>query len=115
MRLVGIVLLPLLLVLGACQSNETGGVRPDQDFANLKTSTRLCKSGTIDPDKRIDSCTWLLKSGDISENDYSHVYQNRGYGHLYKSQYDRAIRDYDEAIRLNPKIVFAYSGRGYAY
>ena len=32
-----------------------------------------------------------------------------------KGEHDRAIADYNEAIRLDPKYVFAYNGRGNAY
>ena len=30
-------------------------------------------------------------------------------------QYERAIQDYDEAIRLNPQYVYAYNNRGLTY
>ena len=30
-------------------------------------------------------------------------------------QYERAIQDYDEAIRLNPQLAVAYANRAFAY
>ena len=36
------------------------------------------------------------------------MYKDRG-------EYDRAIADYNDAIRLDPKYAFAYNGRGNAY
>lgn len=41
-------------------------------------------------------------------------YEARGYAHYEKSQYDLAISDLDEAIRLDPQDLFAYSIRGAA-
>jgi len=32
-----------------------------------------------------------------------------------KKEYDKAIADYDEAIRLKPDFAAAYYNRGYAY
>jgi tetratricopeptide (TPR) repeat protein len=41
----------------------------------------------------------------------------RGRGIVYgnKGDYDRAITDFTEAIRLNPKLGTAFSNRGLAY
>ena len=38
-------------------------------------------------------------------------YVNRGTAWRQKKEYDRAIKDYDEAIRINPKIANAFVGR----
>src|SRR5215472_9254219 len=35
--------------------------------------------------------------------------------HLNRKDYDRAIAEYDEAIRLNPQYAFAFNSRGFAY
>jgi tetratricopeptide (TPR) repeat protein len=40
---------------------------------------------------------------------------NRGYVAFDKKEYDKAISDYTEAIRLKPDNAFAYNNRGYAY
>ena len=40
---------------------------------------------------------------------------DRGFAYANKKDYDRAIKDYDEAIRLDPKFVLAYNNRGNAY
>ncbi len=43
------------------------------------------------------------------------TYLNRGGDHLDEGEYDAAIDDYNEAIRLNPDRVEAYYNRGLAY
>jgi tetratricopeptide (TPR) repeat protein len=39
----------------------------------------------------------------------------RGWEHLDRKEYDAAITDFDEAIRLNPNFATAYNNRGFAY
>jgi tetratricopeptide (TPR) repeat protein len=40
---------------------------------------------------------------------------NRGNDHYKKGDYDRAIADYNEALRINPNYAEAYNNRGLAY
>ena len=40
---------------------------------------------------------------------------NRGLAYSNKSEYDKAIKDYTEAIRLDPELAMAYGNRGLAY
>jgi len=43
------------------------------------------------------------------------AYYNRGYAYFNKNDNDRAIKDYSEAIRLDPKNARTYGSRGDAY
>ncbi|MDE0469737.1 MAG: tetratricopeptide repeat protein, partial [Candidatus Poribacteria bacterium] len=43
------------------------------------------------------------------------AYLNRGTGYAEKGEYDKAIADYGEAIRLNSEFAIAYNNRGYTY
>jgi tetratricopeptide (TPR) repeat protein len=45
----------------------------------------------------------------------SYAYLNRGFAYNNKWQFDEAIRDFNAAIGLNPKIPEAYADRGAAY
>ena len=51
----------------------------------------------------------------ISEGNLAKAYYNRGIAYEKKGEYDRAIADYDTAIKLNPKNATAYNNRGIAY
>ena len=43
------------------------------------------------------------------------AYNNRGGAYLWLGQYQRAIEDYDEAIRLDRELVLPYVNRARAY
>ena len=43
------------------------------------------------------------------------TYNNRGSVYHTLGQHQRAIQDYDEAIRISPQLAGAYSNRGGAY
>jgi tetratricopeptide (TPR) repeat protein len=47
------------------------------------------------------------------KNDRS--YDNRGYAYSQKGDYDRAVADYDEAIKISPKNAEFYNDRGNAF
>jgi tetratricopeptide (TPR) repeat protein len=72
-----------------------------------------CKSP--DPDTRIAGCTALIQAGQDTTENLSVIYNNRGSANVSKRAYDRAIQDYDEAIRLSPSIAYNYRERGKAY
>ncbi|MGD0899573.1 MAG: tetratricopeptide repeat protein [Thermoguttaceae bacterium] len=42
-------------------------------------------------------------------------YYNRGIIYVHTSEWDKAISDFNDAIRLDPKSGMAYYGRGFAY
>jgi tetratricopeptide (TPR) repeat protein len=43
------------------------------------------------------------------------AYNERGFAYIKKGDYDRAISDFNKAIRLDPQYVAAYYNRGFAY
>ena len=66
-------------------------------------------------DQVIDGCTASIQSGKWSGEGLSWAYYNRGNAYDDKGDVDRAIADYTEAIRLDPKFALAYNNRGNAY
>ena len=71
--------------------------------------------GGVTPEQQIDACATLVGSGQLSPQHLAGALNNRGSGYQRKQQYDRAIQDYDQAIRLNPNVAIAYYNRGLAY
>jgi len=69
-----------------------------------------------DDDASIIGCTNVLNRGAReSQEDRATAYNNRGWSYSNKDDYDRAIADFDEAIRLDPKFGLALVNRGWAY
>jgi tetratricopeptide (TPR) repeat protein len=68
-----------------------------------------------DPEVRVGGCTALIQSGKESQEDLSKAYVNRGLGYADEGQVDRAIEDYDHAIRLDPNDTHALISRGLTY
>ena len=71
-------------------------------------------------EKRLKECMkeleeiWNKKEGD--ENLMKNVaYYNRGVAHSHSGEYEKAISDYNEAIRINPEDALAYYNRGLIY
>jgi len=60
----------------------------------------------------IAACTRAINSG---AGQPSINYNNRGFAYRRKGENDRAIADYNEALRLDPKYAIAYNNRGLAY
>jgi tetratricopeptide (TPR) repeat protein len=54
------------------------------------------------PDESINGCTAAAQSGRRSGQDLAAVFLNRGRAFANKGELDRAIADFNEAIRLNP-------------
>jgi lipoprotein NlpI len=67
-------------------------------------------------DEAIRSCSHVITSGSVSPDDLVDAYIKRGNAYVDdKQDYDRAIADYSEAIKLDPKNAVAFYDRGLAY
>ena len=67
------------------------------------------------PDAALMACGRLVSSRRTSGKDRARAYDYRVAAFYRKGDYDRAIRDFDEAIRLNPKNAALYKNRASAY
>src|SRR5215468_7218949 len=66
-------------------------------------------------DAAITACTRLIASGRKTGHVLATVYARRGVAYDDKGDYDRAIADFNEAIRLDPKIAMFQANRGLSY
>src|SRR5437016_1925492 len=81
----------------------------------MDTAWDACEMPTVDQ-RRIASCTEVLGRGEReTQSKRSQAYVSRGAAYQFKFDYDQAIADYSEAIRLDPKNADIYSRRGTAY
>jgi len=65
--------------------------------------------------QRIDGCSAVIKGGRDKGDKLAEAFNNRGAAYRAKGDYDRAIADYAQAIKLNSKLSAAFSNRGVAY
>jgi tetratricopeptide (TPR) repeat protein len=80
--------------------------------ASADTARDQCNSK--DSDLRIQGCTALIKQN-LSNALAAIAYNNRGIAYDDKGDHDRAMADYNQAIRLDPKDASHYFNRGNAY
>jgi len=74
-----------------------------------------CLSITSNPDLAIQYCTRAIESGRFAGADLARLHYGRGVEWAAKADFDRAIADYDAAIRLSPDFADAYYNRGNAW
>jgi tetratricopeptide (TPR) repeat protein len=66
-------------------------------------------------DLAIAGCTWLIASGRETTENLAVEFYNRGNAYYDQDDYDRAIADYSQAVRLRPDFAKAFINRGLAY
>jgi membrane associated rhomboid family serine protease/tetratricopeptide (TPR) repeat protein len=69
----------------------------------------------VDQDTKIGSCTALIQSDPERARDRAFAFNNRGVAWLAKGDNDRAIADFTEAIRFDPKNSWTFNNRGWAF
>ena len=85
-------------------------------LAQTSQERRQCEGedgATID--QRIAGCSAVIKASKDKGEKLAEAFHNRGIAYRFKGDYDRAIQDYSQAIKLNGKLAAAFSNRGVAY
>src|SRR6266566_782465 len=69
----------------------------------------------VSPEQKLANCTAVIESGGQTPQVLVGAFNSRGNAHLNNRNYDRAIADYNETIRLDPKYAIGFNNRGLAY
>lgn len=69
----------------------------------------------VTPEQKLESCTAVIEAGGQTRQALVAAFNNRGNVHLSNRNYDRAIDDYNETIRLDPKYAVGFHNRGLAH
>jgi tetratricopeptide (TPR) repeat protein len=69
----------------------------------------------VSVDQRIDGCSAVIKAARDRGDKLAEAFNNRGIAYRLKGEYDRAVQDYNQAIKLNAKSAAAFNNRGVAY
>ena len=102
-------------VIVACLIVASGAASPAGAQTQQQIDQCVNKGNAFTPDLRIGGCTALIQSGRVSGKILAAVFNNRGAVYYGKKDYDRAIADFSNAIRLDPNFADAFNNRGLAY
>lgn len=70
-----------------------------------------CRTSAAD-DQTISGCTAVIQGGKESQDNLAIAYYNRGIGYQNSKDYELALKDYDQALRLRPAYSSASNNRG---
>jgi len=85
-------------------------------FAQTAQERAWCEGeDAVTIDQRIEGCSAVIKAGRERGEKLAEAFNTRGIGYRLKGEYDRAIQDYNQAIRINAKFATAYNNRAIAY
>ena len=73
------------------------------------------RDGQFAPDLVISGCTAHIQTGRLDTRNLATVLFNRGNAYFDQRDFARAIADYSEVVRLNPRFANAYANRALAY
>ncbi len=65
--------------------------------------------------RRVAGCTIIIESNTATPAEKAQAYAMRALALSIKGQYESAIRDYDESIRIAPDFAVALNNRAWAY
>ena len=94
-----------LLVAGLVATGTAAAQTPDQ--------LRSCRNldSLFSFDQQISGCTAVIDAGRRSKLDLHFAFHSRGYAYYKKDNFEGAIADFSEAIRLDPEDAHALNGR----
>ena len=98
----------LLLTIGACCTSLSADAGKD--------AWKKCKK--FDPNETettLRECSIAIESGALSNEDGSQAHFIRAAAYIERGDYDRAIKDLDESVRLTPSASRSFDTRGWAY
>jgi tetratricopeptide (TPR) repeat protein len=84
-------------------------------IATVRTDKSADTCFTQQGEAAIAACTHAIRSGRFRGDDLATIYDNRAIELRQRGDYDEAIADYSEALRIDGELTGAYTGRGLAY
>jgi tetratricopeptide (TPR) repeat protein len=95
----------------AQQTPPAPAQRPAQQSTQQSRDRTACNDPKSTDDQTIAGCSALIKSGRDSKHNLAVDYNNRGLAFYDKRDYDHAIADYNQALRIDANLAQAYNGR----
>lgn len=102
-------LAPILLAAVLIAGSGLGHAQSSQDNDDCHGR------GNASLDQVIGGCTAMIQNGHLSGQDLANAYYNRGLAHSMKREFDPAIADLSQTVKLNPGDAEALDERGADY
>jgi tetratricopeptide (TPR) repeat protein len=80
--------------------------------ATLREAWEACTARQIRPADRIANCSAIIESDAVKPSIRAQALSARGFAHLAERNLDRALADFDAAIKENPNLATAHYYRG---
>src|ERR1700754_113573 len=74
-----------------------------------------CKAPNVTPDARVTGCTTMIEAKQETGRSLAVAYCNRGFAFTEQRDFDRAMADLNEAIKIDPTYACSFSNRGRVY
>jgi tetratricopeptide (TPR) repeat protein len=94
-------------------SPKTKGGEPTRSA--LKDLDTCNGGGNASADDQISACTTLIEKQIATPQSAALAYNNRGIARTSKGDYELAVQDYNQSIKLYPTFAKAFNNRGLAY
>jgi tetratricopeptide (TPR) repeat protein len=104
--------LALCMIPGDGPPHAAPWVKPVPASTQQSPDLKLCIDSGAENAKRGDACDRLIRQGDLPNNELADAYFGRGWARANAKQFEGAVADYTEAIRLWPKHGPALNNRG---
>jgi tetratricopeptide (TPR) repeat protein len=104
-----------IIVMTAFMLATAGAMADDSKTDDSKADELMKGCDDKTPDIRIAPCTALIDAPETSPAVRSRAFFLRGVGYAQLGRFQRAIRDYDEALRINPQYSMALNNRADAW
>lgn len=103
----------LALLAVAC---AFAGAAEAQDYQRQLERCGIDPKPRLPPVEAIEGCTEVINSGQATPSMLAQALVNRGDAYrLHQNDIDRALADYDQAIRVKPDFALAFASRGFVH
>src|SRR3954451_10133302 len=83
-----------------------------QEVMTLGAPAESCKAPNVTLDARIAGCTKVIEEKKETGRSLAIAYCNRGFALTEQREFDRAMTDLNEAIKIDPTYACSFSNRG---
>ena len=103
-----------MLAVAVAALAPASGAAQQQPAPKVSDEQRCTGQAGVTPPAQVAACTALIDSGRFTRQNLAILHSNRGIAHGKAGDYERAMADFDAALRVNPNHLRAFVNRGNA-